>query len=82
VYINTPATELGTSTSQHYTDLVRFERGIQTLLHDLTTGQALRRSAELLRLADQLSQHTQQEEAIDIDVWARRVADDVARLTD
>jgi hypothetical protein len=82
MYIDAPTIELGTSTSQQYVDLVQFERGIQTLLHGLTTGEPLQRPAAWRRLAEQIVQHEQHEETGDIEAWARRLANDVARLTD
>jgi hypothetical protein len=82
VYINAPSIELGTSTSQSYIDLVQFERGIQTLLHGFMTEQPLQRPASLRRIADQVVQNQQQERAIDLETWARRLADNVAHLTD
>ena len=74
VYVDAPAIELGTSTSQRYVDLVRFERGIQTLLHGMTTGNPLQRPVALQRLAEQIVQHQQQEGTSDIEAWARRLA--------
>jgi hypothetical protein len=65
-----------------YGDLVQFERGIQTLLHGVPTGAPVLRPAPLQRLAEQIFQRTPQEGAIDIDAWAKRLASDVARLTD
>jgi hypothetical protein len=82
VYIDAPAIELGTSTCQHYVDLVRFERGIQTLLHGFMTEQPLQRPAALQQIAEQIVQHKPQERATDIEEWARRLASNVAHLTD
>ena len=82
VYIDAPAIELGTSTSQHYVDLVRFERGIQTLLHGFMTDQPLQRPAGLRQIAEQIIQYKQQERVTDIGAWARCLADNVAHLTD
>jgi hypothetical protein len=82
VYVDAPSIELWTSTSQQYINLVQFEHGIHTLLHSLTSGQPLQRPAAFQRLAEQIVRHEQQEEAGDIEAWARRLANDVARLTD
>jgi hypothetical protein len=82
VHVDAPAVELGTSTCQHYVDLVRFERGIQTLLHGFMTEQPLQRPAGLLQIAEQIVQHKPQESATDVEAWARRLAGNVAHLTD
>jgi hypothetical protein len=82
VYIDAPAIELGTSTCRHDVDLVRFERGIQTLLHGFMTEQPLQRPAGLRQTAEQIVQHQQQESVTDMEAWARRLASNVAHLTD
>ncbi|MBI3326070.1 MAG: hypothetical protein HYZ81_05135 [Nitrospinae bacterium] len=77
-----PDIEPDTSTSQHDSEIVRLERGIQNLLTGLTTRRPLPRSAEVRALAKRVALQCQDPGEVDIDAWAKRLADDIADVTD
>ena len=67
--------------SQLYAELVAFERRLHTLLLGLIDQQPFARSAELQALANEIA-HQPAREDQDLQAWARRLAEDVSRLTD